>query len=235
MTQQEFLSQLQAALRKNHIADADEILEEYAQHFTLKCADGYTPEEVAARLGNPVQLASQFGTATGTGGHRAIAAVGLGFADFGFGLLLILLGAWALVMTVLPFGFAFLAAGLLAGWDFQGVIPGMPYWCSALFGVTCLSLAALTWTGMRYYWAFLAQILRAYSRSHHNIWSAAGGGPVLPPLGLHPSWKPSLRRRLRTVALAASVLFAVSALLAMATAMLSAQNPEFWHVWGWFV
>lgn len=36
------------------------MLEEYEQHFAFKLADGYSEEEIAARLGSPAELAAQF-------------------------------------------------------------------------------------------------------------------------------------------------------------------------------
>ena len=60
MTRTEFLSKLADELRKNRIADADDILSEYEQHFAFKMADGITEEEIAARHGDPAELALQF-------------------------------------------------------------------------------------------------------------------------------------------------------------------------------
>ena len=35
-------------------------MEEYDEHFDFKLADGYSEQEIAARLGDPVKLAAQF-------------------------------------------------------------------------------------------------------------------------------------------------------------------------------
>lgn len=61
MTRNEFVTQLTAELQKRDVAAAD-VVEEYQQHFAFKLADGYS-EEIAARLGDPVALAAQFGEA----------------------------------------------------------------------------------------------------------------------------------------------------------------------------
>lgn len=61
MIRNKFMTRLSAELRRNHVADAADIEEEYEQHFAFKLADGYTEEEIAARLGDPVALAAQFG------------------------------------------------------------------------------------------------------------------------------------------------------------------------------
>lgn len=51
MTRNEFMTRLSAELRRNHVADAVDIEEEYEQHFAFKLADGYSEEEIAAKLG----------------------------------------------------------------------------------------------------------------------------------------------------------------------------------------
>ncbi len=68
MTKNEFMTQLASELRKRNIADVADVVDEYEQHFAFKLADGYTEEEIAARLGDPVAVAAQFG---------AVAAVGV--------------------------------------------------------------------------------------------------------------------------------------------------------------
>lgn len=61
MTKQKFMSKLSDELNRRGVADADDILQEYEQHFAFKLADGCTEEEIAARLGDPARLAAQFG------------------------------------------------------------------------------------------------------------------------------------------------------------------------------
>ncbi len=57
MKKTEFLTRLNDELNRRNAADAADIVEEYAQHFDLKLADGYFEEEIAARLGDPAMLA----------------------------------------------------------------------------------------------------------------------------------------------------------------------------------
>lgn len=71
MTKNEFVTQRTAELHKRNVA-AD-VVEEYQQHFSFKLADGYSEEEIAARLGDPVALAAQFGEAeAGEKRHSAV-------------------------------------------------------------------------------------------------------------------------------------------------------------------
>ena len=63
MTKAEFMTRLESELRRRNVADKADIIEEYEQHFAFKLADGYSEEEIAARLGTPEELASQFNAA----------------------------------------------------------------------------------------------------------------------------------------------------------------------------
>ena len=92
MTRNEFVTQLTAELQKRNVAAAD-VVEEYQQHFSFKLADGYSEEEIAARLGDPVALAAQFGEAeTGEKRHSAVLTqLWLVWADLFFGAFAVLL------------------------------------------------------------------------------------------------------------------------------------------------
>ncbi|MFQ9289626.1 MAG: hypothetical protein ACLR39_02470 [Oscillospiraceae bacterium] len=52
MTRNEFVTQRTAELPKRNVAAAD-VVEEYQQHVSFKLADGYSEEEIAARLETP--------------------------------------------------------------------------------------------------------------------------------------------------------------------------------------
>ena len=78
MTNPEFMAALSQELKKRGIADSDDILEEYEQHFAFKLADGYSEEEIAAKLGSPKDLAAQFDPAP-----RQKMAAGRFFTVFG--------------------------------------------------------------------------------------------------------------------------------------------------------
>lgn len=60
MTKNEFLSRLEAELETRRVPEPEDILVEYRRHFEYKMADGYSEEEIAARLGPPEELAAQF-------------------------------------------------------------------------------------------------------------------------------------------------------------------------------
>ena len=60
MKKHEFMTRLANELHKRNVEDAADVLEEYEQHFAFKLADGYSEEEIAAKLGVPEELAAQF-------------------------------------------------------------------------------------------------------------------------------------------------------------------------------
>ena len=238
MTRQQFIEQLKGELNRGHVADADDILEEYEQHFAFKLADGYGEEEVAARLGDPKAIAAQYEAAPDKkqGGSRGLVYIGLGFIDLFFGLMLILLCAWEVVMAALTLGCGAVALGLLANlrnavWS---LIPAMPYLCGLPLGLACAGLTVLAAVGTVYFSAFIRQLTRAFGRFHRNTLASAAGRAALPPLAAYPQFSAKARRKLRRLFLIALTVFAACFLLGFVACALSAGSIEFWHVWHWF-
>lgn len=234
----DFLNKLTDELGKRHVADTEDIVAEYAQHFALKLADGYSEEEVAAKLGDPTALAAQFGEMEAPkqrSGNKPLIVTGLCFADVFAGLFFLLLAAWGLVMTAAVLAFVLTAVCLVGGVDLFALLPAMPYWCGVILALALAALTALLTVGCVYYAAFLRQLIRSFSRFQHNALATASGDAVLPPLAIHPQLSGKCRRRLRTAALVSLTLFAACFVLAYIACALSAGSLEFWHVWGWFV
>ena len=122
MTKLEFMNKLASELHKRNIADAADVLEEYEQHFAFKLADGYTDEEISARLGDPADLAVQFEPAP-QGAKRRSAALTwlwLGWVDVFFGLFAVLLLALFAVCFVLSYVVCAISAGSVQFWHVWG-------------------------------------------------------------------------------------------------------------------
>lgn len=236
MTRNEYLTRLRTALLEQRVADAEDIVSEYEAHFDFKLADGFSEEEIAARLGAPEALAAQFESGAGKpkGAGKIPTVIALCFADLVVFCFFVLLFAWTLVLAVFACCCIVLAGYLLAGANLHGLIPPMPYWCGAVFAVALLALGVLSLTGCVYYTAFVRQLLRSYLRWHHNTIAAASGAPVLPGLTIQPQLPAQRNRRLRTIALISLAVFVVSFVLGMIASMLSAGALGFWHAWGWF-
>jgi hypothetical protein len=85
MKRAEFIEKLSKKLRDFNVEDMEEIVAEYEEHFALKLADGYSEEEIAARLGAPESLARQFAAGSGEKrpkGAKALALALLAFIGF---------------------------------------------------------------------------------------------------------------------------------------------------------
>jgi len=238
MKKVEFLNKLNEELEKRHVPEAADILEEYAQHFDLKLADGYFEEEIAARLGDPAMLAAQFDEGEDMSsrktGSKPLTVIGLGLADVFAGLFFLLLAGFGIVLAAAALSFAAAAVCLLGGLNIYGLLPAMPYWCGAVLGLSLLALAVLFAVGCVYYAAFLRQLTRSFGRFQHNALANASGLAVLPPLPISPQFSAKTKRRLRVTALLSLALFAACFVLSYVVCALSAGSLQFWHVWGWF-
>lgn len=239
MTRQEFMGMLEMELKRNHIADIPDILEEYTQHFSFKLADGYSEEEISAKLGNPKAIAAQYNAAPTDRQHgkKVISMIGLGVSDFFFGILLVLLSVWEIIMAALVLVFAALSIGLFtdASGLFFVLIPSMPYHCAIIFALAALALAALSFVGTVYFFSFIRQLLRAYSRFHKNTVASASGLASLPPLSVYPQFSAKVKRNLRKVSFLSITAFAVCFVVGFIVCAVSAGAIEFWHAWKWFL
>ena len=237
MTKNEFLSTLAAELKRRTIADTDEIVSEYEQHFTFKMADGYSEEEIVAKLGDPVLIAAQFEPAASDPDKlRTEWMVRGAFVLVAIPVALFFLMLIVTAVTLMAFALAFgaLAVILLAGINIYSLIPPMPYWNGAVFGIAAAALAVLLALGCVYYVAFIRQLGRAYGRLRHNLIASVSGAAPLPYLAIHPQLAGRTNRRLRLAALLSFVLCAISLFLGIIVAVLSAGTIEFWHAWNWF-
>lgn len=239
MTRNEFITQLTAELHRRNVADAADVVEEYQQHFAFKLADGYSEEEIAARLGDPVALAAQFGEAEpGKARHSAVLTwLWLVWVDLFFGLFAVLLLSFGVVLAACVLSFGLTGVCLVGDLGRLPIVtlPPMPYWCGAILGLSLLALCVLSVVGCIWYFAFCRQSFRSYGRFHHNALASSSGAATLPSLPIAPQFSGKGKRRLRRTALAALALFAVCFVLSYVVCALSAGSFQFWHVWGWFV
>ena len=239
MTKKEFMTLLSDELRKGKITDAEDIIDEYEQHFAFKLADGYSEEEIAARLGDPSEIAAQFDAAPQPGAKHSAALTWLWliWSDLFFGIFTVLLLSFGIVLAACVLSFGLTGVCLIA--DIAKLpfvsMPAMPYWCGAILGLSLLALCALSVAGCIWYFAFYRQIFRSYGRFHRNALAASKGEAALPALTINPQFSAKNRRRLRTVALVSLALFAVCFVLSFIVCCLSAGSLQFWHTWGWFM
>ncbi len=239
MTRNEFLLKFRDALKKRNIVDVDDIISEYEQHFAFKMADGYSEEEIAARLGNPAVLASQFDNVEGESnkkcaGKKIITITGLCFADILAGIFFIILMAWVAVVAAFSISNLVVAFCLFYNNSPWSLIPPMPYSNGVIFGLSFLALSVLSGAGSIYFSAFIHQLIRSFGRFHQNTIAVVSGNGVLPSLAKHPQLPGKINRRIRSVALFSLVLFVVFMVIGVIASMISSGSLEFWHAWGWF-
>lgn len=237
MSRNEFISRLTKKLRENKISDAEEIISQYEEHFTYKLADGYSEEEIAAKLGNPEALAIQYVTRdedNRPGVFKAIVVAGLVLSDIFAGLFFILLYAWAAVMAAFSIASATTGICMIAGYNPYLLIPEMPYWCAAIFSAAFIALSVLTAVGCIYFALYVRWLLRVYGRYCHNQLASASGKAILPPLVSYPKLSARLNRKLRMTARISLTVFAVCFVSGYIVCSFSAGALEFWHEWNWF-
>ena len=238
MTKNEFMTQLINELHRRKVSDAEDVAEEYEQHFAFKLADGYTEEEIASRLGDPAALAAQFEPSVQTGAKRpaVLTWLWLIWCDLFFGIFAVLLLSFGVVLAAAALSFGL--TGVCLVFDLGRLpwvsLPAMPYWCGAVLGISLLALCVLTVVGCVWFFACIRQLFHAYGRFHKNTLAPCRGCAQLPALPAAPQFSPRAKRRLRRMAIGALILFAVSFVLSYIICSLSAGSLEFWHVWGWF-
>ena len=236
MTKTNFLECLKRELTRNNVADISDIIAEYEQHFAFKLTDGFSEEEIAAKLGNPVQIATQYGTEVENTNpqNKCTVTIGLCLMDLAVGIFFILLIAWAIVMAALALSSLTLSVSLVLDIGPWSQIIPMPLGVAILLGIALAALSILSAVGTVYYSVFVRRLMRVYGRFHHNTMAAAIGKPVLPPLSVYLNFQPKTKRFLRSLALISLSMFAVFAVLAMIVSMICSGSIEFWHTWGWF-
>ncbi len=234
MTKQDYLKTLKTELESNRIADAEDILSEYEQHFIFKLADGYTEEEISAKLGEPKAVAAQFERIKdgkqGKKSGKAVKVILLTLAGIMEVMGYILFFGFVLVLAAAALSFAALGVSLICRLHMFGLIPAMPYACALIFGICSLALAVLAAAAACYCTACGRQMIRASLRWHKNVLS----GGMLPPLPCVPQFSAKTRRRLRRVVNCALIVFGAAFVLGFILCWILSGSIEFWHIWGWF-
>lgn len=234
MTKQEYLSQLKNELKRNGVADADDVVSEYEQHFLFKLADGFSEEEIAAKLATPESIAAQF-AGIRSEGKRKSGKKGLLI------LWLTLIGVFEVMLYAAFFWFigalfcgslvpAALGVELIAGLNFMNILPPMPYGGALVFGVMLIALGVMLFLFAVYCFAFLRQMVRASLRWRKNML----GDEALPLLPLSPQFSPKTRRAIRGVLLWSVLLFGITFITGYMVLGFYTHSLGFWHALGWF-
>ncbi len=232
MTKNEYLVQLKQALARRGIKDYADILSEYDQHFAFKFADGYTEEEVAAKLGAPDAIAAQFekGKTPRKMGKRVLLGISLTFLALFEVYFYLIFYAWVVALFAGGIATAAIGVCLIFLINVGGLLPYMPALGGTILGVAALGLSAVFIVGSLNCGLYARQMIRASIRWHKNTMS----GSALPALPTNPQLSPKRKRGLRTAMLISVAIFGIAFVLAFATLALQANAMGFWHVWHWF-
>ena len=246
MNKQEYISALEKALKTSGVRECGDILEEYEEHFDMKTADGYSEEEIAARLAPPEELAGQFKeigpSEDGKKGsviNKICTTIGVVLVDINVFSIFAMLYGWVITFGVLLISCLALGSFMVAGLgqltaDHPNIhmVP-MPYVCSLFVGIALLGLSVLSFIGMVYCAMYINQMVRKFLRWNKNILGKKGS--VSPPLSMRLMLNAKKRRTLRTMTLISLVVFAVAFIVGLGLMMILSGSLEPWHVWGWFV
>lgn len=236
MNREQYLNELERCLRDKKIADVEEIVEEYRQHFIFKDNDGYGEEEVAAALESPDRIAEQYAGAGSaalrpSGFVRAVTVTGLAFLDLVLILCAVVLFAWVLVMAVFAVTCLVLGGCLILNQNIAGLIPPMPYFAALILGVSMLGLAVLSAVGTILCWAHIRRWVQVFCRWQKNLL----GGRAQAPMSLRPEiGRKSLFLLSRTAIISLTVFGAFFLAACLALTIHTGFKP-FWHELGWFV
>lgn len=235
MTKNEYLAQLRIELKRNGVVDAEDIASEYEQHFAFKLADGFTEEEICAKLDAPASIAQQYaGEAKKAGSNSkggVFLRIALSFAALFEAAVYILFSGWIVAVAAASLASAALGVCLLGRLDAAGLLPHMPYLSAFIFGVSLLAFAVLLAIGAYYCCAYLRQMIRGSIRWHRNMTAET----ALPSLPLAPQFNNTRRRLLRRAILWSVTVFGATAVLGIIVSQLLSGALGFWHAWNWFV
>ena len=212
MTKKDFLMALETELKRKNVSDTADIIEEYTQHFDFKLSDGYSEEEIAAKLGDPKKIAAQYEPEfSANAKHSAVLTwLWLAWVDLFFGLFSILLLSFGAVLTASALSFGVVGLCLIFNLGALPIVtlPSMPYLCGAILGICMSALCVLAVCGCVWFFAYIRQIFKAYGRFHQNMLAPCKGVAALPALPVLPQFSAKKKRRLRSVALVSLAIFA---------------------------
>lgn len=242
MKKEQFLQELKNTLVKSGVKDIDDIVLEYSQHFDYKISDGYTEEEISAKLGDPKTVASQFtenAVLKNTNKGRTIATyAGVLFISFWAVILTIMITSISIMaipsMALGSLLFAFIAITGIKVENKEIPLLEMPFASELFFSITAVCFSVLLVTISIYCVLHIIQGIKAYTRFIRNTVASIHGKPVLPSLPIYPQIKGKTRRILRSILIISFALFAAMFVISFITAAIQAGDIEFWNVWGLF-
>jgi uncharacterized membrane protein len=233
MKKDEFIQQLSIELKKYKINDIDEIILDFEEHFAFRLEEGRTEEEIAKKIGNPVDIAKDYLNQSKTSKSSGSTVIRLGLIITDFFVYLAFLIMWLSVIVLGAFALVMLTLGvlLLTTANIANLIPEMPYLSSFLLSISSFALAVVSCIGTIYLVLYILQWQKAYLRWHKNMLNRN----IYPPLSKHPKLSKRSTSILKLVNMFGIIIFVSTLIIGYLISSLLAGSFEFWHVWNWFV
>ncbi len=233
MNRKEFIKILGMELSKNRVDDVEEIISEFEEHFDYKLEEGKSEEEIVRKIGNPVDIASDYSKLDKPKKNkgRFIKALGLVFADMIMIPIYMVLWICIIILPVLAITLGVLGTCLLTTMNVASLIPEMPYICALVIGVSVLALALMSAIGSFYVYRYVKQWTKVYFRWHKNVMNNF----IYPSLSMHPRFSKKISAGLKLLNMISTLVFIATFTIGYLICTLMAGSFEFWHVWEWFV
>ena len=171
MTKKEFMKKLKRLLPEK---DRKDILLDYEEHFLTGLNEGKTEEQIAEELGDPADVAREYGYVQGKMPTRNIifAAIGIILFDLFIGISLVStlisvwLSLWAAVLAMLVGSVALIIGSVLA----IALVP-LPWYVLLFAGISLLGFTALSGIGMIYVSKWFYKAIKWFVELHVKIFT----------------------------------------------------------------
>ena len=232
MNKEKYLATLKKELHSNKVEDINDIITEYEEHFSRKISDGYSEEEIVAKLEKPEIIAKQYVLDTDNlKDTNVFTKIGVILLDIVMFILDAMLYPFVIALVVMVIGFLALGVYMLIGGGIEfAPIPTMPVIGRILIGISTFALSIMTVIGTIYYTLFVNQINKAYFHWHKKVMT----GCISPAHSTTPKLSGKLKRKLRNVTFISLLIFVVAFVVFYMLMTISAGSLEYWHVWHWF-
>ncbi|MBR6739773.1 MAG: DUF1700 domain-containing protein [Clostridia bacterium] len=232
MNKQEFMELFSSELETLGVEDRADIIAEYENHFAFRLADGYTEEEIAARLGDPKLLALQFDSEPPErSAPRRIAACFIAALSDVLALVLgAVLTAWIVVMGAISVASVTLGFCLALNVNVFDLFTEVPYVNCLLFGLSFIFFGIFGASCSVFCTMYALQWVRVYRRARARIFS----GSSLPEKSAHPALGRPLTMTLSLTAMISLAAFGVLFIVSFVILALHEGNIAFWQNLGWF-
>jgi len=199
MNRQEFLEKLDKELTRLEVDDAEDIVDEYSEHFDYKLSVGRTEEEIIKKLNSPETIAEKYAASdkkdkAGDITKAILRNMGLGFLNVLMGFVFTVLFCAVLVVAACALACAVFGFCALTAINIGGLMPAQPIAAGVFLGLTLLALCLVLVIGTIYCWLYAMQWVKVYWRWQKNMFARRF---LYPAISLHPLINKPLANRIK--------------------------------------